>query len=363
MAPTRDRYLDTLRALALVRVVAYHAFGIAWLKWLPSMGVMFALGGLLMVRSMDRSAPDAVRNRFRRLLPVLWVFAAVWIPVMIWHDGAPSGWVDAGGQRMPVWRLAFWILPIGSPPGTEWGVIGWGPLWYVKTYLFFVLLSPLLLPAFRKLPWLVFAVPFALLTLAELKVLPLSGWWGSSIGDLLTYLGCWLIGFAHAEGILKRLSLPALLGIGVVTAVAGIGWLAGPGNDEAVRSGQSPWSLLDSDLAIGLYYFGLVFILMRFSFEMKWLERRPPLDRTITVFNSRAATIFVWHGVALAIALGLYERLGIGAGHTWFLVAWVFIGVTVLLFGWVEDLAARRPPELLPGKRRPSPFRVDAQQG
>lgn len=42
----RDRYLDLLRAVALVRVVVYHLFGWAWLTILfPSMGVMFALAG------------------------------------------------------------------------------------------------------------------------------------------------------------------------------------------------------------------------------------------------------------------------------------------------------------------------------
>lgn len=50
--PGRDRYLDLLRSIALVRVVCYHLFGWAWLTVLfPSMGVMFALAGSLMARS------------------------------------------------------------------------------------------------------------------------------------------------------------------------------------------------------------------------------------------------------------------------------------------------------------------------
>ena len=51
--PGRDRYLDLLRSIALVRVVVYHLFGWAWLTVLfPSMGVMFALAGSLMARSL-----------------------------------------------------------------------------------------------------------------------------------------------------------------------------------------------------------------------------------------------------------------------------------------------------------------------
>ena len=52
--------------IALVRVVVYHLFGWAWLTVLfPSMGVMFALAGSLMARSLNRPAlerdpgPDA----------------------------------------------------------------------------------------------------------------------------------------------------------------------------------------------------------------------------------------------------------------------------------------------------------------
>src|SRR5512147_2850411 len=68
--PGRDRYLDLLRSIALVRVVVYHLFGWAWLSVLfPSMGVMFALAGSLMARSLSRPALSVVKSRVRRLLP------------------------------------------------------------------------------------------------------------------------------------------------------------------------------------------------------------------------------------------------------------------------------------------------------
>ena len=68
----RDRYLDLLRSIALVRVVVYHLFGWAWLSVLfPSMGVMFALAGSLMARSLNRPALGVIKGRLRRLLPPL----------------------------------------------------------------------------------------------------------------------------------------------------------------------------------------------------------------------------------------------------------------------------------------------------
>ncbi|MFI5954888.1 acyltransferase family protein [Cryptosporangium sp. NPDC051539] len=352
----RDRYLDTLRALALFRVVAYHASPVMWFKWLPSMGIMFALAGSLMVRSMDKSVHRTIVNRFRRLLPVLWVFGAIWLPVMMWHDGPPSQWTNADGSSVPAWQLVFWLVPAGNPVGSAWGVIGWGVLWYIKTYLLFVALSPLLLPVFRRLPWVTMAVPFVLLALIETNALPVRDWWGSSISDALTYLGCWLIGFARAEGMLERMRLRTLLTVGGVVALAGVAWLLGPGNNDAAALGESPYSLLNSNLAIGLYYFGTVFVLMRFSFRMEWLARLPALDRTITVLNARAVTIFLWHGVALALAVIALRQIGVYQAYLWFPFAWVLIGGFVLAFGWVEDVAARRKPQLLPGRApRPSP--------
>src|SRR5918997_1737597 len=93
---SRDRYFDTLRALAMIRVVVFHAFPVGALELIfPSMGVMFALGGSLMVKSIDKSASGAVRNRIRRLLPALWVMGLILVPIML-----RTGWPDR-----PTWPL------------------------------------------------------------------------------------------------------------------------------------------------------------------------------------------------------------------------------------------------------------------
>ena len=80
----RSSYVDTLRALAIVRVYVHHTLWISWLTTLfPSMWVMFALAGLLTARSIDsRGGRDTVRARFRRTLPPLWGLAVVVVPLM-----------------------------------------------------------------------------------------------------------------------------------------------------------------------------------------------------------------------------------------------------------------------------------------
>ena len=103
--PSRDAYLDLWRAAALVRVVVYHVFGWLWLTMLfPAMGLMFALAGSLMAGSLDRTGPAAVRRRLRRLLPPMWAFAAITVPLLLltgWHaaPAAPLRWAALQSAR------------------------------------------------------------------------------------------------------------------------------------------------------------------------------------------------------------------------------------------------------------------------
>ena len=63
----RNRYLDLLRAAAIVRVIVYHLFGWPWLSMvLPAMGIMFALAGSLTATSLDKRA-----DRYRARLTML----------------------------------------------------------------------------------------------------------------------------------------------------------------------------------------------------------------------------------------------------------------------------------------------------
>ena len=112
----RSRYIDTLRAAAIVRVIVYNAFGWAWLTVaLPAMGVMFALAGALMAGSLEKyGARRAVTSRMRRLLPALWALGAIAVPVMLWH-----GWSRTDPDHP---RACF--LPSGDPvPGSQLGPV------------------------------------------------------------------------------------------------------------------------------------------------------------------------------------------------------------------------------------------------
>jgi peptidoglycan/LPS O-acetylase OafA/YrhL len=198
----RNRYFDVLRALAIIRVVVYHATGWAVLTIVfPAMGTMFALSGSLMATSLDRYGVRAVSRRARRLLPPLWAMAAVFVPAMMFTGLTFS------------WRLLLWIVPLADPPTNGWGGTMLGVVWYLRQYLWFVLLSPLALPLFRRWPVPTFIAPFGLLVAIELGLPQVS-----MLRDLAVYFGCWLLGFAHHDGMLERLPRRVLPAHGVLTS-------------------------------------------------------------------------------------------------------------------------------------------------
>ena len=349
MATTRDRYIDFIRALALVRVVVYHSLhNLAWLTIaFPSMGVMFALAGSLMAASLDRTGIVSVRRRLRRLLPPLWVLAVVAISIML-----VVGWSSNEGDQPNSLRMLFWVLPVATPPSTGWGVPFVVTLWYISTYLWLVLLSPLLLPLFRRVPLLAMALPFGVLLALEAG-LKLPGTVAQVVYQVCTYAGCWLLGFAHHDGLLQRLRMSVVVPV-VIAMVEVAAYF--------VLTDPDPQRFDLSNVPTGNAFFSTAFVLvlLRFRPSMAWLARLPRLDRLISVLNGRAVTIYLWHNpaiFAISIFFGVVSVDTDTFGGTMLLlglVAWLTT-MAVLIFGWVEDIAARRPPQLIPTPPRRAP--------
>ncbi|MET7349436.1 acyltransferase family protein [Streptomyces mirabilis] len=372
--PGRDRYLDLLRSIALVRVVVYHLFGWAWLTVLfPSMGVMFALAGSLMARSLGRPALGVIRGRIRRLLPPLWAFSVVALALMF-----AGGWnvlkdPDNGGTWGLV-KLIDYVIPLGAPPfpwhvGSKsglledtWAVQAAGPLWYLRAYLWFVIASPLLLWAFRRVPWATLLAPLALTAVLGTGLVTIPGETGNAISDFAVYGGCWVLGFAHHEGVLQQVPRYLAVSCSALLMAFGLWWASG-------HLGPDGWDLNDIPLAQAAWSFGFVVILLQYS--PSWQElpgRLARWDKLITLSNNRAVTIYLWHNMLImatvpiidqAYSLPFMQSAGAVAAldssyMVWmFLLVWPLIGLTILAFGWIEDIAAKRSPRLWPdGARR-----------
>ncbi|WP_314220087.1 acyltransferase family protein [Streptomyces zaehneri] len=371
--PGRDRYLDLLRTIALVRVVVYHLFGWAWLTVLfPSMGVMFALAGSLMARSLKRPPLGVIRDRVRRLLPPLWLFGAVVLTLMFAGGWNPLDDPDHGGT-LGVVELLNYIVPLGAPPfpwdiGSKsgllentWAVQAAGVLWYLRAYLWFVLASPLLLWAFRRAPWVTLFAPLALTAVVGTGLVSIPGETGNAVSDFAVYGSCWVLGFAHQEGLLARIPRYAAVSCSALVMAFGLWWASG-------HLGPDGWDLNDIPLAQAAWSFGFVVILLQYS--PSWQELPGPLarwDRLITLSNNRAVTIYLWHNllimatvpiIDLAYGLPFMESPSMTSAldssyMLWmFVLVWPLIAVMILATGWIEDIAAKRKPRLWPDGRR-----------
>ncbi|WP_327236401.1 acyltransferase [Streptomyces sp. NBC_01317] len=364
-APGRDRYLDLLRAVALVRVVVFHIFGWAWLTIVfPSMGVMFALAGSLMARSLSRRTPwSVIRGRLRRLLPPMWAFAAVVVPVIF-----VLGWDPAREEGM--WGLAKlgnYLLPLGAPPypyvsgsASGWLEESWaeqavGPLWYIRAYVWFVLASPLLLWAFRKVPWATLAFPLILTAAIETGLLTIPGETGLALTDFAVYGACWVLGFAHQDGLFRRIPRYLTVSLAVLLMAFGLWWASG-------HPGPEGWNLDEMPLTEATWSLGFVAILLQYAPSWRELPGRlARFDPLVTLANNRAVTIYLWHNLLIMATIPMIDQLwnipGIDAfsaeldasyGVLTLLLVWPLIALMILAVGWVEDAAARRRPRLWP---------------
>ncbi|MDG4814888.1 acyltransferase [Micromonospora sp. WMMD956] len=338
----RNRYLDLLRALAIVRVVVYHVTGWATLTLVfPAMSVMFALAGSLMAASLDRSGPSAVRRRLRRLLPSLWVLAAIFVPAML-LTGLPL---------TP--KVLLWAFPVADPPANYWGALALSVIWYLRDYLWFVFASPVALWLFRRAPWPTLLAPYALLAAIEFGLLPAAP---TVLREFGLYFGAWLLGFAHHDGLLRRTANRVLVPAALALGVAGAAWIV-------THPGPRGYDL--NDIPLGNALWSAAFILVaigRAPASAAWVDRSAVAGRAVTVLNRRALTVYLWHMPFVVALTPLVDVVGwshqdpVGLAIRVVLV-FALVGAVTVLVGWVEDVAARRPPELFPGGTRPVPAR------
>ena len=150
------------------------------------------------------------------------------------------------------------------------------------------------------------------------------------------------------DGTLRRLPVAVWLGLSAVLLAAGTAWaFTHPGEGGTVDLNEIP-------LAQGLYSTGFVLLLMRRTPDVAWLRRLRAVDWLVSAVNARAVTIYLWHNIALSASEPLADRLdvwrfGDKPGYALYAAIGVaLIVIAVLAFGWIEDLAARRRPRLLP---------------
>lgn len=336
----RELFLDAIRAIAIIRVVAWHTFGLAAITYfVAAIPAMFFVTGSLLAKSMNRRRPwTVVADRFRRLLVPLWAFAAVaWLVMAL----AASRM----GTELPLHRALVWIFPLADPHGSPWEG-GWlsSHLWYVRTLVWLLLASPLLLRAARSWGATILLFPVAgvfILDAAARSAGPLATHYATvwAAGDLVLYSVFLMAGFLHRDKRFQRISRRGWVAVALLAAGAAVAWRLTQPVPLGVVNNSHPLHMF-----VGAAWLSVA------------LAGRDILDRitatrvvggAVRAIGRRSLTIYLWHTAAIIVALNVLDAAGLDDGplRTVGLVALTVAGtfIAVSLFGWIEDLAARRP--------------------
>lgn len=320
----RDPLWDVVRAIAIVRVLAWHTWGWAPLSWIGAMPLMFFIAGLFLQRSLERHGfAPTLRERARRLLVPFWLYGTTAVVVM-----AALGWRPGWSDLLP------WALPVVDPVGSLEAPGLWVPLWYLRAYLWFLVLAGLLSLAVRRWSWAVPAALAVVLVAQQLVGPGLSLIWT----DLLAYAP-----FVTAGMVVAGRGLPRR-GTAACTALFAVGALA-----LGIGRGRFP-SVVNAD-RVATMVAGVVAVAATCAVAPQLrAAARGVAGAVVAWIGRRALSIYLWQGVGLFAVDRVLTQRGIG-GVVGVVASGAVVASTTFAVvagvGWVEDAAARR------GERRP----------
>jgi fucose 4-O-acetylase-like acetyltransferase len=404
--PSRDRYVDFLRAASILAVVVGHwmimiiwwqrglirntsAIGVTRGLWLATwvfqvMPVFFFVGGFSNLVALDASRRSGdstwrfVRSRVERLLRPSLVFLGVWLVVQVVLHLADVG----TSSGMTLWGHTRMLRGV-RPPGTT---IPFGPLWFLAVYLIVVSISPWTVALHRRFGLWVPAAMAAGAVAVDVVAFgfghPSLRWANVAFVLLLPHQ----LGHFYGDGRMlrwPRWTFVAMAAGGLALLVVLTNpWVFRPFGarrfDWFPTIGYYPKSLLGTDvepisnaypptvpfMAMAFWSIGAVMLLRpRLS---RWLQRLRPWKATIAV-NAVIMTVFLWHMTAYLLAVLVLWPLGFGHQHVgnarwwlerplWILVPGVILLGLIRVFGRFERARPRAPAG--PGTRGPARART-----
>ncbi|MBO4269590.1 acyltransferase family protein [Microbispora triticiradicis] len=358
--PSRERFVDLLRAVSIVAVVLGHWLAtvvgydehgeltgrsalpdLPWaqpITWVVQvMPVFFLVGGyanavsLTAERRRGGDATEWLIRRSGRLVPPTTAL------VLVLGGGAlAAGLFDADPARV---RTVVWLASI--------------PLWFLVAYLVVVVLTPPMYALHRRYGLAVPAVLVGLVAAGDVARLLGHGLWGGG-NFLFGWLAVHQMGFAWRDGLPGRPRVAVSLLLGGTGALLLL-TLAGPYPISMINvpgerlHNMSPPSL--ALLAVATAQLGVA-LLLRDRGE-RWLRRGRRWTAVVAV-NSVIMTIFLWHISAAILPVAALHVAGVlptpqagsAAWLAWRIPLLVLFGAAltplVAIFGPIEVRGARR---------------------
>jgi surface polysaccharide O-acyltransferase-like enzyme len=319
---SRDRYVDFLRAISILVVVAWHwVFSITqwnddgslgmpnpiagipglWLAtwFLQIMPVFFFVGGFANLAGLERIEREGggyltfATARLRRLLKPIGVYLGVWSVIEV---------------------VAHLVSP--SYTGvTHWGMVVFVPLWFLGVYMGVVLLAPITVRLHRGAQHLTIVSMGAVIVLGDVARICFGYEVLGLIGSAFVWIFAHQLGYYWRDGSLSGAgSRPKLWAMVVGGLTALIVWtnLGVYGRSMVSVEGETTSNMFPTTACIAaLAVFQMGIVLLVRGVAERWLARKGPWTFTVSV-NAIAMTVFTWHMTALVAAIGIYQFAG---GH------------------------------------------------
>jgi hypothetical protein len=365
--PSRDRFIDFVRAFSIVVVVIGHWMSILivrsdtgvdfrnavgaipgmWaLTWiLQVMPLFFFVGGfsnfvtLRSFRKKGKSFGAFIRTRAIRLFKPTLIFLVIWLIPFL--------------TIILFFREHVWLV--------KTSIVIISPLWFLAVYIGIVLFSPIMYWLHLRLRLL---IPILLLMLVILVDL-LRFAFGVPFIHWLNIAFVWFfihqMGFFYADRSLLQAprwlhAVMAIGGLAGLTILTNIGIyprsMVGTGFEEL--SNMSPPTVC---IIILTFWFIGLFLLLRDRLS-RWLSGERPWMSVIAA-NTMIMTLYLWHLLAYAIAYIVLHPIGLGRGienkalwwlerPIWIIIPALILAIFAAIFGRFEHV---RKKQVRVGKR------------
>lgn len=293
----RDRFLDVVRAGAILAVIAQH--------WV--MPVLSYSGGQLATGNALATPGWWVVTWLSQVMPLVFFAGGAANLISLRRADSPRQWLAARIRRLmvPVLPLlAVWLVVpdflrgLGIPPQPLQvaSAIAAQLLWFLAVYVLVVLLTPVMVAAHRrwglKVP-LVMAVAGVLVDVARFNDLGYIGY----ANAIFVWVAVHQLGFHYVEGRLGSLTRRGALtlsaaGFGVTALMVAFGPYPASmiGMPGAPVSNMSPPTVLLAFLAVGQ-----IGLLLAFRPQLNALAERPGVGTALSWLGARFMTVYLWH--------------------------------------------------------------------
>jgi peptidoglycan/LPS O-acetylase OafA/YrhL len=355
--PTRNRYVDLLRAASIVVVVLGH-----WLMAAPTAesGVRFTLSDMLHVAPWTQWL-----TWIFQVMPLFFVVGG-YANAASWESARATGaayghWVSRRLQRLVRPVVPFVLVWCALALSGRWLGLGrtlvesgsraaFVPTWFLAVYVLVIVLVPAMHAAWRRYGlasfWALVVAAAVVDTVAR----------GSGIEGVrwVNYLFVWLaihqLGFAWRDGAFGEpvraasFALTGLAGLIILVGLASypVSMVTVPG--ETAANSNPPTLAL---LALGVMHSGVLLALE--GPARRLLGRRVALWTTTVFINGVIMTLYLWHATVMVLIVGLAELPGVVGLRfvpntaawwltrlPWLVVLSIVLAAFVALFGRAE---------------------------